>query len=550
MTHGTICRNLAVLLSAGAVLVSTQSVRAADERGSVQGVINDASGQPVTGAFVKLKNADRRLTFMVVSQGRGQFEAKDLPTGTYSVQGVGAGYESNWFTDVNVTAGDSAKVGLALTNKQGAMLPPAWPKRLPQEQVAKVSKDAKDLPEGDGKALVAERCTTCHDVQRIAVKRSPRADWEHTIGRMRGLMATMNIPDLTDAQNTTILNYVSANFKPAQPYDANSRLPRTLLTGKAMNYRVVTYDLVNGYAEPHDVASDPKGNAWVAERAGKVGRFDPKTLEFSERNTPPGPASADRQRLGNPQIDAKGIMWMPDGPNQRWLSFDTNTDKFLAFAWPRGKGPAGGNTMALHPDGTVWATGAGKEARKLDPATGTFSFYEAPSAKDHKNPGAYGMAIAGDGSVWFAEDNTDLMARVDPATGKVEEFKIPYQGKAFPRRMNSDANGDLWVALWEAGKLMKIDHKTKQMTLYDSPTKNGGHYSVIVDKKSGYIWVSEHQVDKVARFDPKTEEWVEFPLPEAESDPRRIDIDPTNPNRIYFSGNTAGRVGFVEYLPQ
>jgi streptogramin lyase len=288
----------------------------------------------------------------------------------------------------------------------------------------------------------------------------------------------------------------------------------------------------------------------VAERAGKVGRFDPKTLEFTERNTPPGPASADRQRLGNPQIDAKGIMWMPDGPNQRWLSFDTNTDKFLAFAWPRGKGPAGGNTMALHPNGTVWATGAGKEARKLDPATGTFSFYEAPSAKDHKNPGAYGMAIAGDGSVWFAEDNTDLMARVDPATGKVEEFKIPFEGKAFPRRMNSDANGDLWVALWEAGKLMKIDHKTKAMTLYDSPTKNGGHYSVIVDKKSGYIWVSEHQVDKVARFDPKTEEWVEFPLPEAESDPRRIDIDPTNPNRIYFSGNTAGRVGFVEYLPQ
>jgi hypothetical protein len=43
---------------------------------------------------------------------------------------------------------------------------------------------------------------------------------------------------------------------------------------------------------------------------------------------------------------------------------------------------------------------------------------------------------------------------------------------------------------------------------------------------------------------------VEFPLPEAESDPRRIDIDPTNPNRIYFSGNTSGRVGFVEMTAQ
>jgi len=534
----------------GAVLVAAPSVRAADERGAVQGVVNDASGQPVAGAFVKLKNAERRLTFLVVSQTQGRFEAKDLPIGKYTVQGVGAGYESEWFQNVSVSTGESAKVGLALTNRQGAMLPPAWPKRLPQDQVAKVSKDAKDLPEGEGKQLVTERCTTCHDVQRIAVKRSPEADWQNTVKRMRGIMATMNVPDLTDAQAATIVNYASANFKPAQPYDANSRLPRTLLTGKAMNYRVVTYDLVNGYAEPHDVASDPQGNAWVAERAGKLGRFDTKTLEFTERNPPPGPAAPDRQRLGNPQIDSKGILWVADGPNQRWLSYDTKTDRFLAFAWPRGKGNAGGNTMALHPDGTVWATGAGKEARKLDPSTGTFSFYEAPAAKQRKDPGAYGMAVAGDGSVWFAEDNVDLMARIDPATGNVEEFKIPYQGHAFPRRMNSDANGDLWVALWNAGKLMKIDHKTKQMTIYTPPTQNGGHYSVIVDKKNNYIWVSEHQVDKVARFDPKTEEWVEFPLPEAESDPRRIDIDPTNPNRVYFSGNTAARVGFVEYLPQ
>src|SRR6266850_8320088 len=115
MTHGTICRNLAVLLSAGAVLVSTQPVRAADERGSVQGVVNDASGQPVAGAFVKLKNAERRLTFMVISQDQGRFEAKDLPPGQYSVQGVGAGYQSDWFANVSVTASGSAKVGLSLT---------------------------------------------------------------------------------------------------------------------------------------------------------------------------------------------------------------------------------------------------------------------------------------------------------------------------------------------------------------------------------------------------------------------------------------------------
>ncbi len=546
-----VTRNLAAGIAAGAVLIAAQSIAAAQDRGSVQGVVSDASGQPVAGAFVKLKNDQRRLTFMVVTQAQGRFEAKDLPPGTYQVQGVGAGYQSQWFNNVTVTAGgEGAKVGLSLSERQGPTLAPAWPQRIPEADVLKASIDPKDLPEGDGKSLVAEKCNSCHDLRRVVVKRSSHDDWDHTVTRMRTRMSVLSIPDLTETEFTTIVNYLSTKFPLVQPYDPNSRLPRTLLTGKAVHYRAVTYDLVNTHAEPHDVAMDPQGNAWVSERAGKLGRLDGKTLEFTERDTPPGPAPKNRQSLGNPQIDSKGILWVADGPNNRWLSYDTNTEKFLAFAWPRGKGNAGGNSMALHRDGTIWATGGGKEARQLLPEKVEFKFYEAPAAKTHRNPGAYGIAVAGDGSVWFAEDEVDLMARVVPATGKVEEFKIPYEGHAYPRRMNSDANGDLWVALWNAGKLMKVDHKTKQMTLYTPPTPTGGHYSVIVDKKNNYIWVSEHQVDKIARFDPKTQEWVEFPLPEAESDPRRIDIDPTNPNRIYFAGNTPGRMGFVEVLPE
>jgi streptogramin lyase len=537
--------HFAIGIATGAALIAAVSVAAADDRGSVQGVVNNASGQPVAGAFVKLKNTDRRLTFMVISQEQGRFSVNDLPPGQYTVQGVGAGFESKWSAPVNVAAGQSAKVDVALATEQGAMLPPAWPKRIPEAQIPNVP---KEFPAAEGKDIAEAKCMLCHDSTRVVVKRADRDEWDHIVHRMRTRMMAAQMPDLTEAETTTIVNYVASVFKPLQPYDANSRLPRTLLQGKALKYRVVTYDLVNRYAEPHDVASDPTGVAWVGERAGKLGRFDPRTLEFTERPTPPGPAAADRQSLGNPQIDARGILWVADGPNNRWLSYDTKTEQFLAFAWPRGKGAAGGNSMSLHPDGTIWATGGNKEVRMLNPGAVEFKFYESPSAKHNPLPGAYGIAVAGDGSVWWAEDEADMMARVDPKTGTVEEFKIPYEGHAFPRRMNTDANGDLWVALWNAGKLMKIDHKSKQMTIYTPPTPTGGNYSVIVDKKNNFIWVSEHQVDKIARFDPKTEEWVEFPLAEAESDPRRIDIDPTNPNRIFFSGNTAGRVGFVEVL--
>jgi streptogramin lyase len=509
--------------------------------------VNSAAGQPVAGAMVKLTNAERHLTFVVVSQGEGRFDANDLPPGAYVVQDVGGGFESAMSAPVTVEGGKSARINLALTARQGAMLPPAWPQRIPEEQIKDVP---LALPAGEGRDLVDARCTTCHDVQRIVVKRTTLPEWAHIIERMRGAMAIASIPDISNDEAAAMANYLTVTFKADQAYDANSRLPRDLLTGKAVKYRSVTYDLGNHFAEPHDVAADPQGNAWVAERAGKLGRFDPKTYEFLEIAPPPGPAAANRQRLGNPQIDRNGILWVADGPNGRWLSYDTKYDKFASFQWPKGHGPAGGNSMAVHPDGTIYATGMGKEVRALNPQKVEFKFYESPSAHGKKEPGAYGLAVAGDGAVWWAEDNIDRMARIDPATGKVEEYPIPYEdGHAFPRRMNSDAHGDLWVALWQAGKLMKIDHKTREMKIFSPPTANAGAYSVVVDKASDLVWVSEHKVDKIARFDPKTEEWVEFPLPEAQSDPRRIDIDPANPNRIYFSGNTAGRVGFVEVLP-
>jgi virginiamycin B lyase len=539
-------RIFAVAMAGAALLAYAQATRAADDRGSVQGVVNDASGQPVTGAFVKLKNAERRLTFMVISQGNGQFRAADLPAGQYTVQGVGGNFQSDVSKPLSVGARQGATIDVALNKARGPMLPPAWPQRIPEAQIPGVS---TELPAGDGKDLVEARCTTCHDLVRVVVKRSDHDDWDHTVHRMRARMAAAGVPDLTDPEAATIADYLSSKFGLVQPYDPNSRLPTALMQGKALHYRVVTYDLADHHAEPHDVAADPQGNGWVSERAGKLGKFDPHTLEFVEMNTPPGPAALDRQSLGNPQIDGRGMLWVSDGPNHRWLSFDTKTEKFVAFAWPQGKGNAGGNSMALAPDGMIWATGGNKEARMLDPNDARFKFFVSPSAKGGYEPGAYGIAIAGDGSVWWAEDAADKMARVDPKTGEVEEFKIPYEGYAFPRRMNTDANGDIWVALWNAGKLMKIDYKTKQMTIYTPPSKTGGNYSVVVDKKKNFIWVSEHQVDKIARFDPKTEEWVEFPLPEAESDPRRIDIDPTDANRIFFSGNTPGRVGFVEVLP-
>jgi virginiamycin B lyase len=116
--------------------------------------------------------------------------------------------------------------------------------------------------------------------------------------------------------------------------------------------------------------------------------------------------------------------------------------------------------------------------------------------------------------------------------------------------MTADWEGNLWICFHETGKLVKVDQNTGKMTFYEPPTPNNGSYHAVADAKHKVIWLTEQTADKIARFDPKTEKWTEFSLPIAESDARRIELDPSNPNRIWWSGDTSTHLGYIEVLDQ
>ena len=80
-----------------------------------------------------------------------------------------------------------------------------------------------------------------------------------------------------------------------------------------------------------------------------------------------------------------------------------------------------------------------------------------------REPGRLRHRRRGRRRVWFVEREANKIGRLDPATGKIEEFTTP--GEDVPRRMGSDWDGNLWVGFHETGKLVKIDHKTCKMTV-------------------------------------------------------------------------------------
>ena len=538
----------AVVLFAG-----VYSIHAAEFAGSVQGVVKSASGQALPGAYVKLTNPEKRLTFMLVTQAEGRYTMNNLPPGNYTVQGIGNGFQSK-LTQVALAADKPATADVSLTDVQ-AQVPNGWvrsPGRVAGNELDH-ELAPPNLPEGAGKAIMETKCAQCHFLHRPTQQRWTRNNWEQKIAWMRErIHEKQGAQDLTDEEAKIVVDYLATHYSDTAPKaDPNGRLSRTLLQGDAARYIAVDYAVPNPDAALHDITVDPRGIAWVNQlNVYKLGRFDPKTYEFSQIDPPPGPRKLTAlNHMGPPARGAGDYIWMAEiGPNRRWLQFDTKNNEFTEYPAPADfKGQMTGNTMRVDPNGEmVWST-AGTQVVGLNIKTKQFTAYDIPHFVEKKqNPGAYGIDVATDGRVWFAEREANKIGRLDPVTGKVDEF--PTSGVTIPRRMGADWEGNIWVGFHETSQLVKIDQKYGTMTHYDPPTPNNGAYHVVTDPRTKVIWLTEQTADKIARFDPKTEKWTEFSLPISESDARRIDIDPTNPNRIWWSGDTSSHLGYIEVL--
>ncbi|HYK78705.1 MAG TPA: carboxypeptidase regulatory-like domain-containing protein [Micropepsaceae bacterium] len=536
------------LVAAVAPLVSVHSLRAEDLAGNVQGVVKSASGQALPGAYVKLINPERRLTFMAVTQAQGRYSMNNLPPGNYTVQGIGNGFQSKPMP-VALTAGKPAMADVSLTDTQGPVVANGWvrtPGRVAGNELDSELAPPK-LPEGPGKAIVEAKCNQCHFLHRLTQERWTRANWQQKITWMRERIHERGANDLTDQEQKIVVDYLATNFSDKAPRaEANGRLSRTLLKGDAAKYIAMDFAGPNPDAAFHDIAVDARGVAWANQlNLYALAKFDPKTFTFSEVRPPDlGTKPGTLAHMGPPTRGSGDSIWMADiGGTRRWLEFNTKTEKFNSVLVPDDfKGPISGNFMRADPNGKMVWTTAGTRIVGLNIQTKQFAAYDIPT----KNPGAYGMDVAGDGRVWFVEREAYKVGRLDPATGKMDEFPTP--GKDVPRRMGADWEGNLWVGFHETGKLVKVDQKTGKMTFYDPPTKNSGMYLPVPDARRKVIWVTEQTADKIARFDPKTETWTEFSLPIAESDARRIELDPSNPNRIWWSGDTSSHLGYIEVL--
>jgi virginiamycin B lyase len=282
-----------------------------------------------------------------------------------------------------------------------------------------------------------------------------------------------------------------------------------VLAFPAAAQEVQYYDVPKG-DRPHDVAPAPDGAVWyTGQRAGVLGRLDPKTGEV--KRVPLGPGSAPHGVIVGPD----GAAWVTDSGLNALLRVDPKTQEVKRWPLPQGREGANLNTAAFDGKGRIWFTGQEGIYGRLDPGTGAMQVWDAPRGR-----GPYGITGTPSGDIWFVSLAGSYLARPDLESGAVEPIDPSKKGSG-TRRVWSDSHGRLWVSEWNAGSLSVYDPQKKVWQTWPLPGETPRAYAVFVDE-ADKVWVSDFPGNAIWRFDPETAEFASFPSNREHGDVRQM----------------------------
>ena len=201
------------------------------------------------------------------------------------------------------------------------------------------------------------------------------------------------------------------------------------------------------------------------------------------------------------------------------------------------------HTAAPDLRGNVWsAEFGGNNIAKVNVATGIVEEFPTPP---HDLTRAHGLAVSSDGTVWFTQQGSGYIGRFDPRQREMTEYRIPrsvhaepaapeMEGRpdASPHTIIVDLQDNVWFTGGSAGTrdtiLKKFNRETEQFSevvIKKTDGGSGGLYGVTVDPGTGYLWYAGIGINEVGYVNPATNEVTHFPMLSANSAPRRIKID-------------------------
>jgi len=307
---------------------------------------------------------------------------------------------------------------------------------------------------------------------------------------------------------------------------------------------------------PLAISVDKRGLVWFTEsNASKIGVYDPKAESFREYVVPGvgdmwGIAADASDSIWFTQYAGKGSVnpggSIVPGGQGRIGRFDPSTMNFTFVDVPTD----GSFPMRLVSDsqGKLWFTEfLGNKVGVYDPATASLSEYQVPT----EQAGVADLAFDSHGRLWFTEAYARKVGSFDPVSKTFREYPTgPGVLLAVsPVGISVDESGYVWVADHGGNWVIRFDPRSEQVVRYPTAFPPASVYGISIPNgllidKAGRIWFTEHGGNSIGYVSPDGSMMVEFPIPTGPiSTALWIALAPDG--NVWFTEWSTNRIGVV-----
>jgi virginiamycin B lyase len=162
--------------------------------------------------------------------------------------------------------------------------------------------------------------------------------------------------------------------------------------------------------------------------------------------------------------------------------------------------------------------------------------------------------VDADGMVWYICFGEQILGKLDPRTGKVQEFTVPTLKPNSPKgelALRPDEDGNPWIGMMYQGAVARFDRKTSAFQTFSLPEDINTVYTQITEvnatrsKVDGKVWLEDSGTYTIYRLDPATGKFETFkPFPNPS--PNIYDITPDEQNNCYFTVFGNDQLGRVD----
>ncbi|HEX9462698.1 MAG TPA: hypothetical protein VGB82_08860, partial [Alphaproteobacteria bacterium] len=420
------------------------------------------------------------------------------------------------------------------------------------------------FPGTDDQKNLLLNCADCHTMERIARSTHTADEFLQVFERMGGyypgawplqpqrLVGDSRRPPVRADQAKSFAEYLAGiNLSTGDTWSYPLKTHKRP-SGKATRVIITEYDLPREIVQPHDVIV-VDGTVWYSNFGEQLlSKLDPKTGKVTEF---PVPVQKPGFPTGNLdlEIDQSGNLWLALMYQTGVARFDRKSETFTIFPLPAEWQTNSTQQAFVSPtftavDGKVWVKNTDRaQILRLDPASGKYENFG--SFKDPitgRTITSYGIPADPQNNVYLLDFSSGDVGRLDAKTGKLDVFRTPVANSR-PRRGRVDADGRLWFAEYAGNAVGMFDPKAELIKEWTIPTPWSNPYDVVADR-NGEAWTGSVMSDRVSRVDPKTGEVIEYLMPK-ETNIRRVFVDnSTSPVTFWTGSNHGAAVVKVEPL--